>query len=403
MPLARDALSRLSTLARAAAARLRTPVGGLVLLFAFWICLVHLLPVVTSGSQLLRGPAPEQWSPQMRAIQTPLSRWDARWYFTIASHGYDYAGPNRESTIRFYPLYPMAMAATSWLTRASLMWAGTLVSAAALLGTLLLLARRTREESGDETAAATAECLLCFPSAFILATVYAEGLTLFAMVLAVTLARRQRWWGAGLAGAAAGMTRVNGWLVILPLLVLAANAWRAGRRWRPLGALGLVLLGACAFPIYLWWKFGDPLLYLHTRPPNWMQHPRFFLCFLWDVAKAAVTALAGGQIPRSVQGMPPFAFPVNVGVLVLMFWALVASVRKRRWDDSAFMAGACLFATSVGNLDSTARHGLICFPIFLRLGEAAAANRTVRQVLLLGFVALQTVLLLRYTHWNFVL
>ena len=366
MPLARDALSRLSTLARAAAARLRTPVGGLVLLFAFWICLVHLLPVVTSGSQLLRGPAPEQWSPQMRAIQTPLSRWDARWYFTIASHGYDYAGPNRESTIRFYPLYPMAMAATSWLTRASLMWAGTLVSAAALLGTLLLLARRTREESGDETAAATAECLLCFPSAFILATVYAEGLTLFAMVL-------------------------------------AANAWRAGRRWRPLGALGLVLLGACAFPIYLWWKFGDPLLYLHTRPPNWMQHPRFFLCFLWDVAKAAVTALAGGQIPRSVQGMPPFAFPVNVGVLVLMFWALVASVRKRRWDDSAFMAGACLFATSVGNLDSTARHGLICFPIFLRLGEAAAANRTVRQVLLLGFVALQTVLLLRYTHWNFVL
>jgi hypothetical protein len=199
------------------------------------------------------------------------------------------------------------------------------------------------------------------------------------------------------------MSRVNGVLVVLPLLVVGISAWRVDRRWRPFLACLLALLGAAVFPVYLWWKFGDPLLYFHTRPPAWTQHPRFFVLYLWDIAKAVGSMITTGTVPKSVQSMTSRVFPVNVGVLVLMFWTLVASVRKRKWEDAAFMAGACLFAASTGNLDSLARHSLIYFPIYLRLGEIAAAHRTFRLGMSLVFLSTQAVLLTMFVRWVFVL
>jgi len=339
----------------------------------------------------------------MAAAQTPLSRWDARWYFTIASGGYSFAGTTNESAIRFYPLYPMLMAATKWATGIGLLWSGTVVSALALLGSLMLLAGRARADAGDEASLATVEAVLFFPSAFVLATVYSESIALVAILLSTILARRGRWLAAGLAGALAAMARVNGCLVLLPLLALALAAWRENHRWRPCIALVLATLGAAAFPVYLWWKFGDPLLYFHTRPAAWTQHPRFFAFYLWDIGKAFVWFLRMGYVPQGVQGMTSRMFPVNLGALVLMFWALVASVRKRKWDDTALMAGACLFSISVGNLDSLARHALIYFPIYLRLGETMAAHRTFRLGISLVFLSTQAVLLTLFVRWIFVL
>jgi Gpi18-like mannosyltransferase len=403
MHLARSFLPKLLSVTRSALARVSPVSRGLILFLAFWICFVHLLPAATSRMVRQHQPGPDHWSPEMRAVQTPLSRWDARWYFTIATKGYSKAGLYEESTVRFYPLYPVFMAATSWVTRTTPLWAGTIVSVLALLGTVLLLARRARENADDEAASAVTQALLFFPSAFILATVYSDSLALFGMVLSVTLARRGQWWGAGLAGAAVSMTRVNGCLVLLPLLVLAIEVWRKERRWRPLPGLLLTMAGAAAFPIYLGCKFGDPLLYLHTRSSGWPQHPRFFLFYLWDVAQAVGTALAGGIVPRNVQTMPMVAFPVNIAVMLVLFWTLAESLRKRRWDDVALMTGGCLFAASVGSLDSLARHGLIYFPIYLRLGETFMAHRTLRSMAMPVFLATQTVLIMLFSHWWFVL
>ena len=401
MPPLKAVFAKLLPLARAV--RPSPAVRTLIALWLFWICFIHVVPLLSGA--LLRGtrPGASQWTQQMAAVQTPLSRWDARWYFTIASDGYSFAGTTNESTVRFYPLYPMLMAATKWATGIGLLWAGTVVSALALLGTLVLLVGRARAETGDEAGLSTVEAILFFPSAFVLASVYSESISLLAILLSTILARRGRWLAAGLVGALAGMSRVNGCLVLLPLLVLALAAWRENRRWRPCIALVLATLGAAVFPLYLWWKFGDPLLYFHTRPANWTQHPRFFPLYLWDLGKAIVSFIQMGNVPKGVQGMTSHMFPVNLGVLVLMFWALGASVRKRKWDDTAFMAGACLFSISVGNLDSLARHALIYFPIFLRLGETAAAHRTFRLALSLVFLCTQAVLLTLFVHWVFVL
>jgi hypothetical protein len=199
------------------------------------------------------------------------------------------------------------------------------------------------------------------------------------------------------------LSRLNGCLVLLPLLVLALGHWRTEHRWRPLPALLLGLAGSLAYPAYLWFRFGDPLLYFHTRSQNWMQEPQFFAPFLWDVACAIGSALTGGQIPRSVHAMPAVVFPLNVAALLVMFWALGASLRKRRWDEAALMGGGCLLAISVGNLESLARHALLYFPIYLRLGETFLVHRTARSILTLVLVTTQVALVMLFANWWFVL
>ena len=395
--------AKLWTTIRSVLGKVAPATRGLILLWVLWVCFIHLLPVAAARVVRPHLPGPTNWSPQMRAVETPLSRWDSRWYFTIATHGYSYAGPDRESPVRFYPLYPMLMAAAAWTTPLTVMWAGTLVSALALLGTMLLLAHRAREEAGSEAAVTVVQALLFFPSAFILATVYSDGLALFCMLLAVTLARRGRWWGAGLAGAAVALTRSNGFLVLLPLFVLALGMWRSERRWRPLPALLLAVAGAAAFPLYLGLKYGDPLLYLHFHSPGWAQHPRFFPLFLWDVVKAVGTVVTGGGLPRSVQTMSTVVFPLNIGVLVLLAWALVASLRQRKWDDAALLGGGLLLASSAGNLDGAIRYCLLYFPVFLRMGERFAARPILRSIATPVLLAAQTVVVLLFSQWGWVL
>jgi hypothetical protein len=384
-------------------ARLHPVTRGLIVIWAFWICFVHVLPAASSRFVFPHSPGYSHWLPKMRAVETPLSRWDSRWYFTIATEGYHYDGPDRESQARFYPLYPILMAATAWTTRLTPMWAGTVVSALALLGTLLLLARRAREDGGDTDAYTAVQALLFFPSAFVLTTVYSDSLALFFMVLAVALARRDRWWGAGLAGAGVALTRFIGFLALLPLFVLALRSWRTERRWRPLPGLLLTVAGAAAYPIYLWAKFGDPLIYFRFHTPGWAQHPRFFLFFLWDVVKAIVTVIGGGALPRSVQTMSSTTFPLNVAVLALLLWALIASARRRRWEETALVAGGFLLAISVGNLDGAIRYCLLYFPIFLRLGEVLAARPVVRSIAIPTLLAAQVMLVMQYANWWYVL
>lgn len=121
------------------------PAPRLLAFAAFWLLFIHVLAFATAGFARVQGPGPMNWSVRVRQIETPLSRWDSRWFFTIATRGYNSAPRGQEGPVRFYPLYPALMAGTGRVTGLSPMWAGTLASALALLGCTLLLGRMGQE------------------------------------------------------------------------------------------------------------------------------------------------------------------------------------------------------------------------------------------------------------------
>jgi hypothetical protein len=376
----------------------------IVTIWLFWVVLIHLFPLFFSDKFPVNTPEGKQslWPYYMEAIQTSLSRWDSRWFHEVVEIGYYYRGPNAEASIRFYPMYPLMIRFLKFLLPINTFQAGTATSAISTLFVLVLLGKSAKDQNGSNAIFPTISALLWFPSAFVLATVYSESTTLFFFLTATRLAKSKKYVFAGLAAFAAALSRINGFLILLPLLVIAVNDLRKRWTWRPIVMLFIGGLGVLAFPCYLWMKFGDPFLYFRIHTSSWTQTPQPFYSFLKEVFLGSISALVAHRVPTFVDSTGFNMFPVNLSALVLMFWTLRRCYVKQRWEDAALMAGGCLLAASAGNLLSLTRLAIVYYPIPLRLGEVLRDNETVRFLLPFVFLFIQIILLTLFVRWHFI-
>lgn len=206
-----------------------------------------------------------------------VDQWDTHWYILIAQHGYFSA-----QSANFMPLFPAAMAAGGRIlnlgqtpSQLALLTAGVLVANMATLVAMVGLHRLVSDEENRDVSATTLRLLVAYPGAFFLTVAYTEGPFLAASVLALLAARRQAWWKAALAALVASLLKPTAPVLVLPL------AWEAVRQRRQgsgntaasLAAVAAVPVGFAAYGAYLWHRFGDPLLFLHTQSLYW--HHRY--------------------------------------------------------------------------------------------------------------------------------
>ena len=228
--------------------------------------------------------------------------WDGAWYTGIAELGYSNV-PGTASNVAFFPLYPLTIRLVGIVTP-TYQIAGAVVANACLVGlTALLWSLIERDAAAPEAPEAPgatsigprassppsaglrgsffvpgdgmrAVRLLYFgPVSFFFSAVYSESLFLLLSIGSVWAARRRRFALAGIFGCAAALSRNAGVLLVVPLLCeLLAIRWERPRihvRVRLLDAIfcGGPLLGLAAWSVYLWVKFGDPLLFLKVQAP----------------------------------------------------------------------------------------------------------------------------------------
>ena len=202
----------------------------------------------------LRGPATE--APVTSGWHNALDgtdRFDAGWYIAIAEDGYR---PG-DGSGAFLPVYPLSIRVVSWLLGGHELVAALLVSNICFLFALMVLHALTVEEYDLATARRSVLITAAFPTSFFFLAPYSESLYLLLSLLTFRYARRRSWSAAGVAGAAAAVTRSVG-LALVP--ALAAEAWerrRAGLRWVPAAiAAGIVFAGPALFAAY-WVARGD--------------------------------------------------------------------------------------------------------------------------------------------------
>ena len=238
--------------------------------WAVWSLVVVVLAKVAAT---LPVTLPHPWAPEIAREAPPLARWDSGWYRHIAVRGYHYDPDAPFSNTSFYPLYPLVTGFFSRLTHIPIFPTGMGISLLCLLAALLLFADLLAEDDPERVLPGIA-VLLCFPTAFYFASFYPESLFILATAAAFlsSASKRGRWSLAGIAGATAGLTRLNGALIILPM---AWFAWqemkRNGHRLKPGPLFGLAgaAAGAAAYPMFLWVRFGSPLVYFPGRNSNW--------------------------------------------------------------------------------------------------------------------------------------
>jgi len=214
------------------------------------------------------GPGGSLLRATERPVLASLTSWDAVYYLGIARDGYQAGpvnGPYPETV--FFPLYPALTAAVAAPLGGDLPLGGVLAAnAAGLLGLLGTYALARRRLSRDATLLAVALVALG-PGAVAFSMAYSDSLFLALVIGAFLAAGRGGTAGrSGLAWRAvvgalallAGLTRLQGAFLFVPLLWLFAQQDRGRPRWSWLAALGAPL-GLAAYCLWIGNLTGDPL------------------------------------------------------------------------------------------------------------------------------------------------
>jgi len=296
--------------------------------------------------------------------------------------------------VAFFPLFPLVNGLVSRLAGLPVAASGPLVSTFLALGCCVLLYRLMRRETNDpEAAPRTAVYLLAFPAAFYLTIGYSEALYLLCGLAAFYWAREGRWGRSGGAAFLAGLTRLHGTLLIVPL---AYEYWRQHKfslrniRADVLSVLGAPL-GVMTFMGYLGLRFSQPTAYFQVQG----------LFFQRKMAPGAFPAFPGTTLANYLQDFlrnPPSTESVlEIGVLILfLVLTLEAWVRLPR-VYGVYMLTLALFTLTSGDLNGMPRYITPVFPMYMALGLMGRRTWADR-VILIGSLSVQAVLVLLFTN-----
>ena len=311
------------------------------------------------------------------------AHWDGAWYAVIATKGYGYLQP---MSTAFFPLFPMLLRAGTALGGGPALW-GVLISLVATLFAMYFLYGIAEKLRGVEVARIAVLTFAFFPTAFFLNAAYTEALFVaFATGSFWAVYVRRDLLLAGILGALAAATRNFGVFLLIPL----GYEWLRHRRefgWRGVWGIGILPTGLLAYMIFLWSRFGDPLLFISAQGENiWRREltdPLTALRMAWVEAGEGLGHLLdpatlfldprSGEAVLGAYNTVSFAFLVLLLVIVGMGF----SVLPLNLSVYTFLVTLLpvLTPSPWAPLMGLPRYALGAFPLFIILGYLLSHSR----------------------------
>lgn len=339
-----------------------------------------------------------------------FARFDAGWYFGIASDGYtarpDF-DPTRQSEIAFFPGLPLLMRLAAVLLDVNLWIAGTVVVTVAFLWALTYVYRLARLDLEPADARAALAFLAFYPFAVCYSAILTEAPFLLAAAAAFYHFRREELWKAGAFGLFAGLLRPNGFLIAVPLGLIALLSYLRSRGLLPgpsggepktskalivqLGVATLPVAGMLAYAAHVWTLTGDPFSFVAVQQA-WGRQTALLFDVIGDragvIAREGFAAYARGNAVEIMEG----------AAALFALAAVWPIVRRFGLAYGVFVAMAVLPPLiSMGTI-SLGRYTAPLFPIFLWLGASVPVER--RPYWLAVFAAGQALVATLFFTWR---
>jgi hypothetical protein len=354
---------------------------------------------------LLLGVAILNSATRHHPVLSQLSNWDGLWYGRLAAHGYPAHVVHAQTTLGFFPLYPIVVwlgaHVVYWLTSQSfasaIISAGVVVSMIGGLVATVLVQKLASGWWGDATGRRSALLFCLFPGSVVFSMVYAEGIMIPLAAGTILALERRRWLLAGVLAGLATACEPEAALLVVVCAVSAARELRR-RGWRDPAARRSVLapvfsvVGIGAFAAFLWAWTGSPFANLIAQHDGWREKTEL-------IAFANLVHMLGSEISFTHFNHPTINLNVVVGVAGgIALFAMLALVLKERYRMSLeailWTLGISLLAlTSSYPFSPNPRVLITAFPAVLVVacyvrGRAFYALATASAVALAGMSAL---------------
>lgn len=194
------------------------------------------------------------------------ARWDTSWYTDIGTRGYSNVPNDHGQDTAMFPMFPILIYLTNFFVKNGTTSA-ILVSNVAFFWALIVLFQLLSKRYGNKIAQRTLILICVNPFSFYFCAAYTESIFLLSVVCSFYFCEKKQYlWGA-LWGAIAGMTKVVGSLLFIPLLILYFE--QIDYNWRKIRPNILILmistLGIISYMFFLLIKFGNPLQFIDSQ------------------------------------------------------------------------------------------------------------------------------------------
>lgn len=332
-------------------------------------------------------------------------QYDAYHYLGIAELGYGgYLEGGKPLFVVFFPLYP-------WLIRLlhlaipDYALCGFLISGASYIGACYMFARLTTEEFGRRVGRLSLAFLSAYPFAFFFASLYTEGLFLLLSLSCFYCIRRHSYPLAGVLGALAALTRMQGLLLAAvafaeyctaehPIRKLQKRRWRALWRdfWGKLFWMAVMGLGTLTYLGMNYAVTGSPFQFTVYQKERWSQGSTFFLNSLAKLWQGALRPPEGYEFVVFTTWVPELA------LFVFSLAVLLYSVRRMPTVWTLYFVISVYLNYSLNNPLSCCRYMACTFPMpaALAIAGESGTGRTVSRFILTVFAVLQGMFMLAY-------
>lgn len=339
----------------------------------------------------------EQRSEFSKLFIAPWYRWDTGHYIEIADYGYGF-----DPVLSVWPpLYPFLIKLFGFFVKPSILSAIFISNFFFVCG-LFLLFLLIKELLSEDIAKRSLFFAAIFPTSFYFVAGYTESIFLFLSVFVFLLLRRKKWLWAGFVTALAALTRVQGLLLIIPIIVELWFEYFSKRDFKSFFThLLSCIYGPFAYGLYSLYVFcGLKVNWPWVTLSNeWNQH----FGWPWQGIISITTIMFGREIENDIT-------PTLVKLLSILLpvgaMYLLLKLRKQIPVSLSVYSWAMLFLV-MGKIDdnnaivSTIRYLISIFPIFI--GQAIYfKNKYLKISYFTLSIAIQIVLIAYFYWWIWV-
>jgi MFS family permease len=279
----------------------------------------------------------------------------------VALGGYPAHVPHHQSTLGFFPLFPLAMWGVMHGLGVSAVFAGTLISGVGGLVATVLVQRLTTGWWGERSGRRATLLFCLFPGSVVFSMAYSEGLLIPLAAGCILALQRRRWLQAGALAGIATATGADAAALIVVCAIAAVQHFRNDRR--ALMAPLMATSGIAAFAIFLWQWTGTPFATLEAQRYGW--HERLDPIAMVHQGTLFASQLAKLNLAHPTLDLNPLAALLGAGVLlagVVLLCRRPRMVSPEALTWTVAIGALALFSEHVG---PNARMLITAFPALL--------------------------------------
>lgn len=314
------------------------------------------------------------------AFQTELANWDGLWYRELANHGYPAHVSYAQTTLGFFPLFPLTM----WGVEHVLILAmhNHLILSATVAGVVIsgigglvatILVHRLAESWWDrDTARRAAILFVLFPGSVVFSMVYSEGLMLPLAAGCIYALQQRRWVLAGVLAAFGTAVQPVG-LMLTPVCLVSAMlelrrcGWQLRPALRAFAAPVLSVTGLAAFAVFLWAWTGSPLANYIAQHHGWSEKTDPLA--IWNLTTKLASEVSLHHFNDPTINLNLIVGMVGVVVLVIMLVLVYFSRREISVEALVWTAAISFLAVTSEYVPPNPRMLITAFPALIAVAH----------------------------------